>query len=68
MNDPTKKVMGRPKMDEAKKKKLISVYLNDLELSRLKSEADRLGISMSKVVEGIVIKSFYQKFPGGRKS
>lgn len=65
--ETTKKVMGRPKMAESEKKKRMNVFLNDVELARLKSEAERLGITTSQVVERIVIKSFYQKFPGKRE-
>ena len=63
-----KKVMGRPKMAVDKKKKVLSIYLNDVEMRRLESEAERLGITRSQVVEKLIIKSFYQKFPGGRES
>lgn len=50
------------------KKKVLSIYLNDVEMRRLESEAERLGITRSQVVEKLIIKSFYQKFPGGRES
>ena len=63
-----KKPTGRPKMAPEDKKKVLSIYLNDVEMRRLESEAERLGITRSQVVEKLIIKSFYQKFPGGRES
>jgi len=40
----------------------LAVMFKPREMERIESEAQRLGLSRSKVIEAIVIKSFYQRF------
>ena len=68
MNDTKeeRKKAGRPRKEKKDIKKVLSIYLADVEMERVESESKRLGITRSQVIEAVLIKSF-AKFPQKRE-
>lgn len=60
MKKKKNKIMGRPKSED--KRRILSIYLQEREWQRIIEESDRLEIPKSKLVEQIIINSFYQRF------
>ena len=61
VSDERQKPGPKPK-DPSDLRARLAVMFKPKEIERIEAEAERLGITRSKVVEQIVIKSFYQRF------
>ena len=59
----TGKPTGRPKKKPEMVKKILNIYLKEKEMTRVKEEAARLEITASQLVEKILKRSFFYRFP-----